>query len=181
MADILDEINAGIQLTIRGKTLHGDKMPLENNTVFVDGTSLILNGLAFTLKNAAAKTSLEEYLSRGTVHVCKVINSDDEGNFLARVMFFAGTPIELGDIQLFVDPKKETIKGDWKDLAEESSFELKGEKYFIIQASTDEVTYKDSQREGFQFSVITTKQNLDIRTLPLTSGYYCDVIRAFKR
>ena len=181
MRDILDEINTGIYLNIEGKTLFGEKMPFITNTLISDGTDFILNGIGFSIKNKAVKNSIEEYLNRGTVHVCRIINSDDGGNFLAKIMFFAGTPIEMGDIQVFVDPKKINISGDWEEKAADSIFTLKDENYFIIQASSEEVSFEESRKEDFQFSIISTEENIDVRLIALPNGYYCDVIRAYRR
>ena len=157
---ILDEINATIEFNIEGRVLDGTKMPVENNFIIQNNDNFVLNGKNFELVYKQQGVTIDEYLSVGTSHICHIINSDDKGNILARLIFFGGKLLTLNEVHVLVDPSTKLFKENFNSIIKNSLFEINGESYFIIKASCaeseDSVTGAD-----FAFSIITAEKNVD--------------------
>lgn len=176
---ILDEINATIELYIEGKVLDGSKMPVKNNFIISNKDKFVLNGKNFELRYKQQAITIDEYLSVGTAHVCRILNSDDDGNFLARLIFFGGKILTLGTVHVLVEPSNQLFKENLIDIQEHNLFKINEESYFIIKSSCSED--EDSITEAnFSFSIITEEKNIDVNKVETSEGIYYKASKVYK-
>ena len=183
---VLDEISVTSTDFFDGITTDKSKMP-QNLNLLIDnshGKSFILNGKEFTLTKQSKYQKISEMLAKKCSHICQVVYSNRDGSFRAKLIVFSGSDIVLGingdeAISILYD-KNNKIK-DSKQLEEESLIDLKGNKYFIIQSSSDEVSFDVAQTEGFSFSIITKEKNIDVKTVRNGEKSYYEVLHVYRR
>ncbi len=177
---ILDEIYATIEFNIEGKVLDGSKMPVENNFIIPNNDNFVLNGKNFELVYKQQAITIDEYLSVGTSHICQIKNSDENGNFLARLIFFGGKLLTLNDVHVLVDPSTKLFKENFNSVISRSLIIINNETYFIIKASCaeneDSITGAD-----FAFSIITEEKNVDVKKIETSEGIYYKASKSYKR
>ncbi len=177
---ILDEIYATIEFNIEGRVLDGSKMPIENNFIIPNKDNYVLNGKNFELIYKQQAVTIDEYLSVGTSHVCQIKNSDDNGNFLARLIFFGGQLLTLNEVHVLVDPSTKLFRENFSAVINRSLIKISDDLYFIIKASSSENEESISGAD-FAFSIITEEKNVDVKKIESTEGIYYKATKAYKR
>lgn len=107
--------------------------------------NMLTNGklIKISLRDQASSNDIDFYLKRGSAHIAEVVQTAPDGSFLLNVVFFSGTVIEIGDIEIGIDErivstsKKSGIR--FKNIEElttllgdKCNFRFSGENYFIF-------------------------------------------------
>lgn len=107
--------------------------------------NLLTNGKLTKIRprDQASSNDIVFYLKRGSAHIAEVVQTAPDGSFLLNVVFFSGTVIEIGDIEIGIDErivstsKKSGIR--FKNIEElttllgdKCNFRFSGENYFIF-------------------------------------------------
>lgn len=185
---ILDEIDTGLDISIVAKTSDGKTMPKNPNRLIPNGMGYVLNSKNINLVHPYQKSDIDGWLSRNPNHICRIDSSDRQGNFSATMIFFAGEPLNFGDVKIAYDKEKEANaknKTNWERVAQECSFEISNkidgkdvkEKYFIIQPyihMNSEIESEDENDDETDlkasFAIITEKRIIDVAKITLEDG-----------